>query len=208
MLLNTNSLLFENDQLLEKVILTDAQLRYSPHFLSSNEADHLFQILMLETQWKQEHIVIAGISRLQPRLTAWYGDYNAHYTYSGLRLTPLKWTSALLQIKQKIEVISQASFNSVLINFYRDEKDSMGWHADNEASLGPQPCIASLSLGETRQFKMKHRTLSNQRYKLPLNHGSLLMMEGSTQEHWLHSIDKEKHTCGPRINLTFRRIIT
>ena len=206
--MDTSRSLFEPFHQLEIIHLPDAHLRFSSQFLSTKEADELFQVLINETQWKQENIVIAGVNRPQPRLCAWYGDDHAHYSYSGIQLHPLKWTKALLQIKQKIEDISQTRFNSVLINLYRDEQDSMGWHSDNETSLGSQPCIASLSLGEMRQFKMKHRTLSNQRYKLPLNNGCLLIMEGSTQEHWLHSIDKEKHTCGPRINLTFRRIVS
>jgi alkylated DNA repair dioxygenase AlkB len=204
--LNTNALLFEHNKQLETIILPEAKLRFSEQFFSLNEADNLFQLIMQETQWKQESIFIAGKTRLQPRLTAWYGEDIACYTYSGLQLQPLKWTNTLLQIKQTIEVACQASFNSVLINLYRNEQDSMGWHADNETTLGFQPCIASLSLGETRQFKMKHRTHNNQFYKIPLNNGSLLIMEGNTQEYWIHSIDKEKHACGPRINLTFRQI--
>lgn len=188
--------------------LPDAKLRFASQYLCEKEATNLFQTIMQETQWKQEHIFIAGKSRLQPRLTAWYGDENASYTYSGLQLHPLQWTNTLLQIKQKIEVTCQTNFNSVLINLYRNEQDSMGWHADNESSLGYQPCIASLSLGDTRQFKMKHHTINNQRYKLPLINGSLLIMEGTTQEYWTHCIDKEKHSCAPRINLTFRRIVS
>lgn len=211
--------LFQQDAEIESIALPDGQLRFSSQFYSEPIADILFSTLLKETVWKQESIHIAGIQRQQPRLSAWYGDENATYAYSGLYLTPLAWTDALLQVKKTIELATQTSFNSVLLNLYRNEQDSMGWHADDETELGEMPCIASLSLGETRQFQLKRKlkrkpigklnsqTEANQSLKIALTHGSLLIMEGSTQTHWLHSIPKEKTSCQPRINLTFRKIL-
>jgi len=146
---------------------------------------------------------------LQPRLIAWYGDSGGDYTYSGIRLQPLPWTGDLLNIKEHIEAIAKAKFNSVLLNYYRDNRDSMGFHSDDEPELGTQPTIASLSLGQERTFVLKHRT--NQTLKpvrIRLASGSVLLMKGATQKNWKHAIDKEAKPCGPRVNLTFRQIQT
>jgi alkylated DNA repair dioxygenase AlkB len=192
----------------EAIALPDADLRYFPDFYSAAEANHLFTSLESETPWRQDTIRIAGLQRLQPRLSAWYGDSDAAYTYSGLHLVPLTWTAPLLDIKSKLEAICATSFNSVLLNYYRDQQDSMGWHSDDEAELGPTPIIASLTLGADREFALKHKNRKALRHKIKLTHGSLLIMQGLTQTHWLHAIAKEKDAVGPRINLTFRRIFT
>ncbi|MFB3079593.1 MAG: alpha-ketoglutarate-dependent dioxygenase AlkB, partial [Lysobacterales bacterium] len=145
---------------------------------------------------------------LQPRLMAWYGDEYARYTYSGIELEPLPWSPLLADIKNQIERASGARFNSVLLNYYRDQRDSMGFHSDDEPELGRRPVIASLSLGEERTFVMKHkrdRGLTTVRLKLAS--GSLLVMKGSTQQNWRHGINKLQRSCGPRVNMTFRRII-
>lgn len=203
--------LFQADTQLETIVLINGQLRFSPNFFSQEKADNLFSSLLQEIEWKQETIRIAGIARQQPRLSAWYGDAHAAYSYSGIHLTPLPWTVNLLQIKHAIEIASDTAFNSVLLNLYRNEQDSMGWHADNEIELEKKPCIASLSLGETRQFLLKPNNQqakqSQKRCQINLTHGSLLLMEADTQSHWLHSIPKEKSVCKARINLTFRNII-
>jgi len=192
----------------EIIVLPDADLLYIPEFYRAREASHLFDVLAATTSWRQESIKIAGMQRLQPRLSAWYGDSDAEYSYSGLHLHPLAWNSPLLEIKQKIENQSASCFNSVLLNYYRDQQDSMGWHSDNETELGPTPIIASLTLGASRDFAFKHKTRPELRYKIKLAHGSLLIMRGTTQRHWLHAIAKEKSPIAARINLTFRRIFS
>lgn len=192
----------------ESIALPDADLRYFPHCYNQREADQLFESLKSETMWRQDSLRIAGIVRQQPRLSAWYGDSDAEYTYSGLHLVPLPWSQQLLAIKSKLEAICSTRFNSVLLNYYRDQQDSMGWHSDDEAELGATPIIASLTLGAEREFALKHKTRKELRYKIKLNHGSLLVMQGTTQSHWLHAIAKEKDAVGPRINLTFRRIFS
>jgi len=163
----------------------------------------VMQHLLAETAWRAEHITVYGKTHLQPRLTAWHGE--ASYTYSGMTLHPLPFTQLQLQLKAAVEQATGRRFNSVLLNYYRDERDSMGFHADNEPELGPEPAIASLSFGAARTFILKHRRLPRQ-VKLALGDGSLLLMAGALQTHWLHGINKERQPCGPRINLTFRKI--
>lgn len=144
----------------------------------------------------------------QPRLIAWYGDAGRVYAYSGLRLDPLPWTPLLRDLKTRVEQASGAGFNSVLLNYYRDERDGIGFHSDDEPELGECPVIASLSLGEARTFVLKHKTLKSVKpVHLPLASGSLLVMKGDTQRCWRHGMPKESRPCGPRVNLTFRTII-
>jgi alkylated DNA repair dioxygenase AlkB len=165
--------------------------------------------LINETPWRQDEITLFGKRMLQPRLHAWYGDAWASYTYSGLCNEPLSWTPLLFEIKIHVERACSACFNSVLLNLYRNENDSMGAHSDDEPELGPAPVIASLSLGTTRTFIMKHRTrraLGSVRIRL--DSGSLLLMHGATQAHWKHSVPKQSIPCDPRINLTFRTVCT
>lgn len=207
--------LFDTPHNGEQIQLDGANLSYFPNFYSQVKADALFQHLQQQVPWRQEQIRIAGIPRLQPRLSAWFGDDAAKYTYSGLHLTPLPWMPALLEIKQNIEskIASDTAihhgkhFNSVLLNYYRDQHDSMGWHSDDETELGPQPVIASLSLGGSRMFSLKHKHHKNLHYKIPLANGSLLIMWGDTQSQWLHAVAKETQPCAARINLTFRQIL-
>lgn len=210
--------LFETPPEGEQIQLEDAHLQYFPRFYPQAKASDLFEVLKQQIPWQQEQIRIAGVPRLQPRLSAWFGDAEAEYTYSGLHLTPLPWHPLLQQIKSDIETMAHpilpptlitrgnSFFNSVLLNFYRDQHDSMGWHSDDEAELGPQPIIASLSLGGTRVFALKHKLRKDLRCKIPLENGSLLIMSGNTQSHWQHAVAKEKAECKARINLTFRRI--
>ena len=169
--------------------------------------------LIAQVPWRAERIVVFGREVAQPRLSAWYGDAGAAYTYSGLHLRPRPWTPQLAELKRRVERASGAEFNSVLLNYYRDHRDGMGFHADDEPELGPRPTIASLSLGERRVFVMKRRSVrgaapgATPPVRIPLDSGSLLLMRGETQRHWLHGIAKLARPCGPRVNLTFRRIL-
>ena len=163
--------------------------------------------LIDEIPWRQEDITLWGKTHKQPRLISWYGDPGASYTYSGTRLEAQPWTSLLAEIRKKVEQAAGFEFNSVLLNYYRDGRDSMGFHSDDEPELGPNPVIASLSLGETRRFVMKHRhDKSVPDLRLDLPGGSLLLMRGETQSHWKHGITRTARACGPRVNLTFRRV--
>jgi alkylated DNA repair dioxygenase AlkB len=146
-----------------------------------------------------------GKSMKVPRLQAWYGDAGTAYTYSGLKMQPLLWEQKLEQLKIYCEQTCETRFNSVLANLYRDGQDSMGMHADDEVELGNEPVIASVSLGQTRQFDFKHR-ITKAKVRVPLHHGSLLIMRGKTQEHWYHGINKTKRVQQPRLNFTFRYV--
>ena len=190
----------------EPLLLNDAKIRYYESFFTPKEAATIFDQLLEETLWQQDPITVFGKTYPQPRLTALYAINNRPYSYSGIRMTPNIMTPLLQKIKNKIATISETEFTTVLLNLYRDGKDSNGWHADNEKELGKNPIIASLSFGENRFFHLKHRRNKKDRLKLLLKSGSLLLMEGSTQEHWLHQIAKTARPVGPRINLTFRKI--
>jgi len=188
--------------------MTKSDIQLIPHFLTSPGSDFYFSELLRSIPWRQKKILIFGKHVLEPRLTAWIGDPDAVYAYSGARMPPLSWTKALLKIKRRVENETDAKFNSVLANLYRDHRDSMGLHSDDEKELGKNPVIASVSLGATRKFIMKHRANK----KLPqknylLESGSLLVMRGDTQKFWKHGVPKETKLCGARINLTFRTII-
>ncbi len=171
-------------------------------------AGAILQQLIDQTPWRAEQIVLWGKRYLQPRLIAWYGDSGQRYAYSGIRLEPLPWTETLAHLKYVVEEAAGASFNSVLLNYYRNERDSMGFHSDDEPELGPRPVIASLSLGEQRTFIMQHRSRKDvPKLRIALRSGSLLVMQGETQKDWKHGIQKESARRGPRINLTFRKIL-
>ena len=163
----------------------------------------VFARLLRETPWREESVFVYGKRHLQPRLTAWYGD--ASYTYSGLRLAPLPWTALLLEIRAAVEAACGRRFNSVLLNRYRNEHDSMGMHSDDEPELGKDPAIASLSYGATRSFILRHKR-DKRTVRLPLEDGSLLLMSGQLQRNWLHGINKSTRPLGERLNLTFRYI--
>ena len=171
--------------------------------LSAEDADNSFLDLLENVDWRQEHAFLFGRKIAIPRLTAWYGERG--YGYSGLRHEPAEFTPALEALKSMTETIARRRFNSVLINLYRDGRDSMGWHSDDEAALGPTPEIASLSLGAVRRFHFKHR-MSAERVVLDLAHGSCLVMKGQCQACWRHQLPKTRKEVGPRINLTFRSI--
>jgi len=198
---------------MKKHLLDGGFLDYTDDFLSKEDADLLFETLIKYAPWKQEQYG----KYPQPRLTAWYAEPGMSYTYSGVTHSPYEFTQELIDLKNKIEESIKyfnpkfEGYNSVLLNQYRHGKDSVGYHADDEKELGDNPNIASISLGATRKFMLQHyKTASG---KLPdhepieydLKHGSLLIMSGTIQKYWKHSIPKTKSNVGPRINLTFRR---
>ena len=188
--------------------LPDGDMLYVPDFLTAIEADGYLCALQDNIQWEQHQIMIFGRRRCVPRLSAWHGDPEAHYRYSGLALAPQPWTVILRRLKSRIEADVDAQFNSVLLNKYRDGQDSMGWHSDDEAELGSEPTIASLSLGGPRRFLLRHKGRKDLApVEVPLNHGTLVVMRGPTQAHWQHQVPKTKRPVAARINLTFRRII-
>jgi alkylated DNA repair dioxygenase AlkB len=183
------------------------QLQYHPLLFDSQEQSLLMNALQKEIPWKQEHIKLFGKTHPTPRLTAWHGDEHCVYKYSGVVNQPFPWTPSLLTIKSRIENLSNGTtFNCVLLNFYRDGSDKMGWHSDDEKELGPNPSIASVSFGATRRFDFKHKTEANTKFSIHLESGSLLLMQGDMQHHWLHQIPTQKRIQEPRINLTFRYI--
>ena len=183
------------------------QLQYHPLLFDSQEQSLLMNALQEEIPWKQEHIKLFGKTHPTPRLTAWHGDTHCVYKYSGVVNQPFPWTPSLLIIKTRIESLSNGTtFNCVLLNFYRDGSDKMGWHSDDEKELGPNPSIASVSFGATRRFDFKHKTEAHNKFSIHLESGSLLLMQGDMQHHWLHQIPAQKRIQEPRINLTFRYI--
>lgn len=189
-----------------EIVIPDAEIFLYPTLLSYHEANQLFDTLKKNIIWEKQKIKLYGEVHDVPRLTAWYGDSNKSYIYSGIKLNTNPWNAALLKIREKIEKISKIKFNSVLLNLYRSGSDSVSWHSDDEPELGRNPVIGSLSLGETRQFQMKHKFSRDLKQKILLQHGSFLLMRGKTQHHWLHQIPKRKNLQGERINLTFRVI--
>lgn len=192
----------------EIIQLEDAELELFTQFLTPEEVEDLLQLLLNTVDWQTETIRIAGVERLVPRLTAWYGDQGASYTYSGLKHHPVPWCVSLLALKSQIEQACGTEFNSALFNLYRDGKDSVAWHSDDEPELGARPIIASLSLGAPRSFQLKHKKHKHLRHKLTLTSGSLLVMCGDTQQCWSHQVPKEPAITEPRINITFRNIVT
>jgi alkylated DNA repair dioxygenase AlkB len=186
----------------------DCKLRYIPDFLDAQNADSLFKTLLNKVHWQEDTITVFGKTYNQPRLTALYGEAGKSYSYSGITMHPHPFTAELENLKQLVSDQSETNFTSVLLNLYRNGQDSNGWHADNERELGNHPTIASLSLGAPRFFHLKHRNRKDLRIKILLEPGSLLIMAGATQEYWLHQIPKTARPVEPRINLTFRRILS
>ncbi|MBC6608401.1 alpha-ketoglutarate-dependent dioxygenase AlkB [Hymenobacter sp. BT188] len=191
------------------LLLPDAEVLLDQHFLPPTEAEELFQELFDTIPWRHEPIKLFGKEVMQPRLTSWHGDPAARYRYSGLSLEPQPWTPALQRLRQQVSNAAGADFNSVLLNLYRTGQDSMGWHADNEPELGPNPIIASVSLGATRRFRLRPGagTPPHAPVGVDLPSGSLLVMRGPTQQRWQHALPKTARMVEARLNLTFRRIV-
>ena len=188
--------------------LPDSDLKYFPNLFPESHANLLLDALIKNVEWVQNTIRFYGKESPVPRLEAWYGDAGKSYAYSGIRMDPKPWIKELLEIKHAIEPIAQTQFNSVLINYYRDGKDRVAWHSDDEKELGPNPVIGSVSLGAERKFKLRHKDhKQNGNYaEVMLAHGSLLIMKGETQRFWKHEIPRTARPIGKRINLTFRVI--
>lgn len=198
--------LFEDEPPVE-LINCDGILTCWQQFLSCQQATALYEELLNADIWQQESINLYGKRQLQPRLTAWYGEYgvSADGGYERVYQT-VDFTPRLQALKLAIEKLTGYRFNCVLANLYRDGQDSVGYHADNERILGINPAIASYSLGETRRFLLKHNRNKTQKVACELQHNSLILMHGDLQHHWQHSITKTKRAVSPRINLTFRFI--
>ena len=197
--------LFPKDKII--LPLPDAVFEFYPNFFHKEEADILFQKLLSETPWQHDEISILGKKMLQPRLTCLFGNEGKPYSYSGLTMQPQPWNSTIMHIKNEVEANCYENFTTVLANLYRNEKDSNGWHADNERELGRNPIIASVSFGEERKFQLKHVSDNNIKLSLNLNHGSLLLMKEGSQIHYKHQIPKATQQKNNRINLTFRTIL-
>jgi len=195
-----------SDKTPQQLQLPDADITYFPNFISTPKATQIFETLQQETPWQQDDIKVFGKVYAQPRLTALYGTNQKSYSYSSIEMIPHALTPTLANLKRIIDETCQANFTTLLLNYYRDGKDSNGWHADNEKELGKNPMIASLSFGQERFFHLKHRTNKTLKHKLLLQHGSLLLMKGETQQHWLHQIPKTAKQIQGRINITFRII--
>lgn len=196
--------LFSKDQF--NFELPDAEVRYIPDFLNAKESADLFEELSAATPWQHDLITIFGKTHPQPRLTCFYGTVDLSYSYSNIKMEPHSFTPTLLKLKKEVEQKAETTFNSVLLNLYRDGKDSNGWHADNEKELGINPIIASVTLGSERFFHLKHISKPEHKCKIKLESGSLLLMKGTTQHFYKHQIPKTMQVISPRINLTFRTI--
>jgi alkylated DNA repair dioxygenase AlkB len=200
--------LFQPGGTFQRLPASDADLLYMMSRLEIGAAPaKVLRELIEDTPWRVESVVLWGRRYPQPRLTAWYGDPDARYVYSGIELDPLPWTPRLIAIKASVEKVTGNRFNSVLLNYYRNERDSMGMHSDDEPELGALPAIASLSFGDARTLVFRHRfDRSHKPIRIELGDGSLLLMRGATQRNWKHGIAKERRPRGARVNLTFRHI--
>jgi alkylated DNA repair dioxygenase AlkB len=186
-------------------VIENGEYIFYPNFFSKSESDILLKGLRNNIVWKQESMNMYGKKIDFPRLTAWYGNNDKPYSFSGITLQPLPWTSEILTIKNKIEPIAKTVFNSVLLNLYRDGNDSISWHTDAEKELGINPIIASVNFGATRKFQLRH-IKTKEKLEIELTHGSLLIMQGELQHFWQHQVPKTSKPVGERINLTFRVI--
>jgi len=189
-----------------RIELPGAEIDWIPGWLAAPDAEILRLQLIDQVDWEVHRIRLFGREVDSPRLSSWIGDAQAHYRYSGADFVPRPWPPALQPLRQRLRAELGANFNSVLVNRYRDGRDAMGWHSDDEPELGPAPLIASLSLGAPRRFVFKHRNDAALKRELLLGHGDLLLMAGQTQRHYRHALPSTARPMGERINLTFRRI--
>ena len=190
----------------EIVAHNDLKIRIEDNFFDSNQSDEFLNKLIKNLSWESMMIKMFGKDLKIPRLQCWIGDEGCDYKYSGKKLNRQDWSSELLQIRKKIFRDLKIDFNSVLANYYRDGKDSMGWHSDDEKELGPNPTIASISFGSERNLYFRNK-ITKETISIPQAHGCLIVIDGKTQKNWQHSIKKTQKIIGPRINLTFRNII-
>lgn len=189
----------------QQLPLADADVRLL-QFCAADAALRWLERLHAEIPWERHRLRLFGREIDAPRLSCWIGDADAVYTYSGTRFEPHDWTPACAGLRDRLGPLCGERYNSVLCNLYRDGRDSMGWHSDDESELGPAPVIASLSFGATRRFRLRHRRDPARRLEIDLPSGSLLLMAGATQRHYRHDLPKTARVVGVRINLTFRNI--
>jgi alkylated DNA repair dioxygenase AlkB len=188
----------------QELINKDGLSIYYPNFFETVDFDQL----KYSIQWRQDDITLYGKTHPVPRLQAWYGDDGKSYSYSSIKMEPLPWNEELMQVKKEIEIFSGDAFNSCLCNLYRDGKDYVAWHSDDEKELGRNPVIASASFGEARKILFKHKTDKGiEKVEKVIEDNSLIIMSGALQHHWVHQISKTSKKVGERINLTFRQII-
>jgi alkylated DNA repair dioxygenase AlkB len=191
-----------------RILLENGELYHIPSFLPLEESLRLLVFLHRSLYWRQDSVTLFGKKVKQPRLTAWYGEPNLYYTYSGLRLKTVPWTFTLLTLRDRVEALDVGQYNAVLLNYYRDGNDSMGYHSDDEPELGVNPIIAILSLGQPRKLQMKKKKSTARPLNFVLQSGDLFIMAGATQHHWRHQIPKSPSARGARLSLTFRNIIS
>ena len=197
--------LFGNDPA-ANLLPRDGTVNYFGPILSPADSRRFYDKLLHDILWKNDEAVIFGKHIVTARKVAWYGDSNFAYTYSGTTKQALVWTEELAALKAIVEKLTATTFNSCLLNLYHDGNEGMAWHSDDEKSLGKDTTIASVSLGAEREFRLKHKC-ADDKVSVLLESGSLLVMKGSTQSHWLHSVPKSKKIKAPRINLTFRTMV-
>lgn len=219
---------WNDDRKLFIIKIPNGELMYAPVFFNEQHSDHMLNYL-LESEdvdwnttdwksvipelvkwknvlWQHDKVRMFGKHIPLPRFSAWYGDNDKPYSYSGLTLQPKPWNTGLWYIKEKIETVANVKFNSVLLNWYRSGEDHISWHTDAEPELGKNPVIGSVNFGATRKFQLRRIDNNKEKIEIPLNHGTLLLMGGETQHYWQHSVPKEKTVDKTRINLTFREI--
>jgi alkylated DNA repair dioxygenase AlkB len=196
-----------NDNVLQDLPIGDGGLQYAQQFLSQDQADRLLAELITQVPWQQAEIRLFGKSVMTPRLSCWMGDSSAVYRYSNSTFLPEPWLDSIFALKNQLETLAGSTFNSVLLNYYRNGQDAMGWHSDDEPELGSQPVIASVSLGAERRFLLRRKDKSEKSLALELQHGSLLLMQGDTQKNYLHALPRTTKQIKARINLTFRKIL-
>lgn len=197
--------LFSDNQI-TNLLPFDGTVLYHGTIMTLAEANHYFNALYNTIEWKHDEAVIFGKHIMTDRKVAWYGDDHYLYTYSNTTKKALVWTTELLVLKNRVEDLTETTFNSCLLNLYHSGDEGMAWHSDDEKSLGKNTCIASLSFGAERKFSFKHKQTKDST-SLILEHGSLLVMKDETQTHWLHRLPPTTLIKRPRINLTFRTIL-
>jgi alkylated DNA repair dioxygenase AlkB len=186
----------------------DGIANYHGPILTLREAQDYLEALLTTIPWRNDEVVIYGKHIITARKVAWYGDSSYSYTYSGTTKVALPWTKEMRALKRLVEEKAGCLFNSCLCNLYRDGSEGLGWHSDDEKALGKDTVIASLSLGTERKFSFRHKRKSGgYPISIQLENGSLLVMKGTTQTFWQHSVPKAAKITTPRINLTFRTII-
>ena len=191
--------------LIQKIPLVDANVHYCAQFFDAASAAELLRDLIATTPWETHFVRIFGREIPAPRQSSWHGDPHCSYRYSKVRYEPKAWTPALTQVRNILAMTGIGEFNCVLANFYRSGSDSMGWHSDSEPELGPDPLIASVSLGAPRRFCLRHK-MGPDKHELLLTSGSLLVMAEGAQKNYQHALPKMTNVGAPRVNLTFRQI--